>query len=57
MARLQWRVDQSKGTVSDRSMGEALRLLAAAPADHVKLIAAHHPLTDEGLDEPGHGRG
>ena len=52
VARLQWRVDQSKGTVSDRSLAEALRLIAAAPRDHVILIAAHHPLTDEGFDEP-----
>ena len=52
VARLQWRVDQSKGTVSDRSLAEALRLIAAAPSDHVILLAAHHPLTDEGLDEP-----
>ena len=51
VARMQWRIDQSKGIVSDRSLAEALRLLEAAPADHVKLIAAHHPLTDEGMDE------
>lgn len=52
VARLQWRVDQSKGTVSDRSLAQALATIAAAPRDHVILIAAHHPLTDEGLDEP-----
>ena len=52
VARLQWRVDQSKGTVSERSLGEALRLVAAAPKDHVILIAAHHPLIDIGLTEP-----
>lgn len=52
VARLQWRVDQSKGTVSDRSLAAALRLIAAAPSGHVILVAAHHPLTDEGLDEP-----
>lgn len=52
VARMQWRVDQSKGTVSDRSLAQALELIAAAPRDHVILVAAHHPLTDEGLDEP-----
>ena len=52
VARLQWRVDQSKGTISERSLREALRLIAAAPTDHVILIAAHHPLIDTGLTEP-----
>ena len=52
VARLQWRVDQSKGTVSDRSLGEALRQIAAAPRDHVILVAAHHPLIDVGLTDP-----
>ena len=46
VARLQWRVDQSKGTVSRRSLAAALQLLADAPAAHVKLVAAHHPLID-----------
>jgi 3',5'-cyclic AMP phosphodiesterase CpdA len=52
VARLQWRMDQSKGAVSDRSLAEALQLIAAAPQDHVILIAAHHPLTDQHLGEP-----
>lgn len=52
VARLQWRVDQSKGTVSDRSLREALEVIAAAPKDHVILVAAHHPLIDLGLTEP-----
>ena len=52
VARLQWRVDQSKGTVSDRSLREALAMIAAAPKEHVILVAAHHPLIDLGLTEP-----
>ena len=52
VARLQWRVDQSKGTVSERSLAQALRLIAAAPKEHVILVAAHHPLIDVGLTEP-----
>ena len=52
VARMQWRVDQSKGTVSDRSLAAALALIAAAPREHVILVAAHHPLSDEGMDEP-----
>lgn len=46
VARLQWRVDQSKGTVSRRSLAAALTMVAAAPKDHVVLVAAHHPLID-----------
>ena len=52
VTRLQWRIDQSKGRVGHRSLAQALKTIAAAPRDHVILIAAHHPLTDEGLDEP-----
>lgn len=57
VARLQWRVDQSKGTVSERSLNEAVQLIAAAPRDHVILIAAHHPLLDLGLTEPARTHG
>ena len=52
VARLQWRVDQSKGRVSDRSLAAALAMIEAAPKDHVVLVAAHHPLLDLGLAEP-----
>lgn len=51
VARLQWRVDQSKGTVSRRSLRQALQIIAAAPKDHLILVAAHHPLADLGLHE------
>lgn len=57
VARLQWRVDQSKGRVSERSLAEALDLIAAAPTDHVVLVAAHHPLIDLELAEPARTRG
>lgn len=57
VARLQWRVDQSKGMVSRRSLEEATRTIADAPKDHVILIAAHHPLIDLGLTEPVRTRG
>lgn len=52
VSRLQWRVDQSKGRVSGTSLARALRLIAAAPKDHLILIAAHHPLIDIGLVDP-----
>jgi 3',5'-cyclic AMP phosphodiesterase CpdA len=57
VARLQLRLDQSKGVVSRRSLDEAVRIVGAAPKDHVVLIAAHHPLLDLGLTEPARTRG
>jgi 3',5'-cyclic AMP phosphodiesterase CpdA len=55
-ARWQWRIDQSKGRVSRRSLAEALRLIAAAPAGDLILVAAHHPLIDPG-DRTGSSTG
>lgn len=46
VSRLQWRVDQSKGRVSRRSLAAALKTIAAAPREHLILVAAHHPLID-----------
>ncbi len=46
VARLQWRVDQSKGQVSRRSLAAALATIAAAPPGDLIFIAAHHPLID-----------
>lgn len=57
VARLQWRVDQSKGRVSERSLARALALIAAAPKDHLILVAAHHPLLDIGLSEAARTHG
>lgn len=47
-ARAQWRLNWSKGKVSSRSLAAALDLTRAAPADHVVLIACHHPLIEAG---------
>ena len=47
-ARAQWRLNWSKGKVSRRSLAAALDLPRAAPADHVVLIACHHPLIEAG---------
>ncbi len=46
VSRLQWRVDQSKGQVSRRSLAEALGLIAAAAPGDLIFVAAHHPLID-----------
>ena len=57
VARLQFRVDQSKGTVDDRSLAAAVRLIAAAPKKNLILVAAHHPLLDIGLTEAARTHG
>jgi 3',5'-cyclic AMP phosphodiesterase CpdA len=57
VARLQWRVDQSKGRVSQRSLKAAEKQIAAAPKDHLILVAAHHPLLDLGLTDAARTHG
>lgn len=57
IARLQWRIDQSKGRVSATSLAAALGRIATAPRGDVILIAAHHPLIEQGTHEPGRTRG
>ena len=57
VARLQMRVDQSKGRVSQRSLRAAVKQIAAAPKDHLILVAAHHPLLDLGLTEAARTHG
>ena len=47
-ARFQWRTNWSWGVVGRASLSQALALLESAPADHVKLVACHHPLVDRG---------
>lgn len=46
VSRLQWRIDQSKGQVSRRSLAEALAAIAAATPGDLIFIAAHHPLAN-----------
>ncbi|MGI4730293.1 MAG: metallophosphoesterase family protein [Janthinobacterium lividum] len=57
VARLQWRIDQSRGQVSDRSLAEALATIRAAPREDVVLVAAHHPLLAAGTTEGGSTHG
>jgi 3',5'-cyclic AMP phosphodiesterase CpdA len=45
-ARAQWRLNWSKGNVSDRAIERALDMIAAAPAGNIVLVACHHPLVD-----------
>lgn len=53
-ARFQLRHNWSWGVVSRRSLSKSLALLESVDADHVKLVACHHPLVDkEGLKSSG----
>lgn len=53
-ARFQWRHNWSWGVVDKESLARALQCLRDAPAEHVKIVACHHPLVDkEGLESQG----
>lgn len=53
-ARFQLRHNWSWGVVTRRALAKTMALLAAAPPDHVKLVACHHPLVDkQGLHSSG----
>jgi 3',5'-cyclic AMP phosphodiesterase CpdA len=56
-ARFQWRLNWSKGHVSDRALQEALALVEAAPAGHRVFIACHHPLIEAGTRSSSRTRG
>ena len=47
-ARAQWRLNWSKGRVSQGSLRRALALIADAPEGNMILVAAHHPLIEGG---------
>jgi 3',5'-cyclic AMP phosphodiesterase CpdA len=50
-ARAQFRLDWSKGNVSDHALAETLRLIASVPQGRTILVAAHHPLVQTGPPE------
>jgi 3',5'-cyclic AMP phosphodiesterase CpdA len=57
-ARAQWRLNWSKGRVSDTRLKRALALLRARRAGDVAIVACHHPLVDSaGPDAKGSTRG
>lgn len=45
-ARAQWRLNWSKGRVNAGSLRAALATIEASPANHVVLVACHHPLIE-----------
>ncbi len=47
-ARVQWRLNWSKGRVSSGSLRRALAMIEAAPAGDAIIVAAHHPLIEAG---------
>ncbi|CAN5558354.1 metallophosphoesterase [soil metagenome] len=59
-ARAQFRIDQSKGRVSDGALARTLDLIRQVPAGKLILIAAHHPLVEAVFPETAgtrHGAG
>lgn len=42
----QWRLNWSKGQISRDQVRQAVSLLDSAPADRLRLVALHHPLTE-----------
>ncbi len=56
-ARFQWRLNWSKGHVSNRALRETRALIEAAPAGHRILIACHHPLIEAGTRSSSRTRG
>lgn len=56
-ARAQWRLNWSKGYVSDHALDKALALVRAAPAGNLIFVAAHHPLIEAGTQGTADTRG
>jgi 3',5'-cyclic AMP phosphodiesterase CpdA len=57
VARIQMRLNQSKGRVSSRALAETLEHLHAAADTPLRLVACHHPLVDAGTHSTGSTRG
>ena len=56
-ARAQWRLNWSKGYVSDASLAQTLALIAAVPAGRRILVACHHPLIEAATRSTASTRG
>lgn len=46
--RAQWRLDWSKGCVTDRALAKTLAAIEALPVGTTVLVTAHHPLVEAG---------
>lgn len=47
-ARAQWRLDWSKGWVTDKALAKTLAAIDALPRGTTALVTAHHPLVEAG---------
>jgi 3',5'-cyclic AMP phosphodiesterase CpdA len=47
-ARAQWRLDWSKGWVTQKALGKTLAAIDALPRGTTALVTAHHPLVEAG---------
>jgi 3',5'-cyclic AMP phosphodiesterase CpdA len=52
-ARAQLRRNWSWGVVSGSSLRRAVEMLVGTDPDHIKIVAAHHPLMDTGTQSSG----
>ncbi len=57
IARAQWRLNQSKGRVSEADLIDTLHHLHAAQGAGMRLVACHHPLVDADTHSTGSTRG
>lgn len=57
VARAQWRLNWSKGSVSDRELAKTVASLEAVRASQLRLVACHHPLVDAETRSSGSTRG
>ena len=56
-ARFQWRLNWSKGKVSQGELSRALALVESAPVGATILVACHHPLIEGGTSGTARTRG
>lgn len=56
-ARMQWRLNWSKGKVNQRALQDALRSLEASAPHMVRIVLAHHPLIEADTQSSGRTTG
>lgn len=56
-ARVQWRLNWSKGKVNQRALQDALASLASSSPEMVKIVLAHHPLIEAETQSSGRTTG
>src|SRR5690242_17876408 len=56
-ARLQWRLNWSKGRVTPHRVAKTVAAIGDAPDDALPIVACHHPLIDAGTQSTARTRG